>query len=104
MKLKEPVINYELNEEFRNKKYTHEDFKEKELWLQLLYENVFEALGYSKNKSIMLKLAQSANVNFLTSLKNEGSNGLKLESSLFGISGLLPDAEKLPENHSSDYT
>lgn len=104
MHLKEPVINYELNEEFRNKKYTHEDFKEKELWLQLLYENVFEALGYSKNKSIMLKLAQSADVDFLSSLKTNGNFGLKLESSLFGISGLLPEAEKLPENHSSDYT
>lgn len=104
MQLKEPVINYELNEEFRNKKYTHEDFKEKDLWLQLLYENVFEALGYSKNKSIMLKLAQSAKIEFLSSLKNGKEFPLKLESALFGISGLLPDADKLPENHSSEYT
>jgi len=104
MQVKEPVISYELNEEFKNKKYNSEDFREKELWMQLLYENVFEALGYSKNKSIMLKLAQSANVDFLSSLKSNGSFGLKLESSLFGISGLLPDTEKLPENHSSDYT
>lgn len=105
LQLKEPVIKYELGEEFRNKNYTHNDFKQKDLWLQLLYENVFEALGYSKNKSIMMKLAQSANINFINSFLNDGkTDKQKLEAALFGISGLLPDAEKLPDNHKSEYT
>lgn len=102
-KLKEPVISYDLTEDFENKEYTHEDFKERELWLQLFYEHVFEALGYSKNKSIMLKLARAADVNFLSSLNGKNFK-TSLESALFGISGLLPDAEKLPENQSSEYT
>ena len=29
-----------------------------------MYEQIFEALGYSKNKEIMLKLARSADVKF----------------------------------------
>lgn len=104
LQLKEPVVNYEISEEIRNKNYTPSDFKEKELWLQLLYENIFEALGYSKNKSIMLKLAQSADIEFLKTINNSEHNLIKYESALFGISGLLPDADKIPENHSSEYT
>lgn len=104
LRLKEPVVNYEIPEEIRNKNYSHDDFKEKEIWLQLLYENIFEALGYSKNKSIMLKLAQSADIEFLKSLKLNGTDLTKYEAALFGISGLIPEADKIPENHSSEYT
>ncbi len=103
LNLKEPVIAYDLNEEFQKKNYTHDDYKEKELWLQLFYEHVFEALGYSKNKTIMLKLAQYANIQFLRELLKNDRSIIQLESALFGISGLLPDSEKLP-NNKSDYT
>lgn len=104
LNLKEPVITYELNEEFHKRTFTHEDFKAKELWQQLFYEHVFEALGYSRNKSIMLKLAQSTDINFLNSLISSNNSVTQIEAALFGISGLLPEAEKLPDNQSSDYT
>lgn len=104
MQLNEPVIKYELSKDFQTKKYTHSDFNNRELWQQLLYEFIFEALGYSKNKSNMLKLAQSANIKFLDKINDE-KNFLELaESALFNISGLMPDVEKLPGNQSSDYT
>ncbi len=43
--------------------------KKKNLWQQLLYELVFEALGYSKNKNIMMKLAQNVNLNYFKEFK-----------------------------------
>ncbi|MCB9249287.1 MAG: hypothetical protein H6613_12460 [Ignavibacteriales bacterium] len=34
-----------------------------------MYEFIFEALGYSKNKRMMQKLAQSVNLKFLNSIE-----------------------------------
>lgn len=98
MHLKEPVIQYELRPEFEQKEFERKDFDDIELWQQLLYEMVFEALGYSKNKSIMLKLAQSANIDFLNKLGNDNDSLLRFESALFNISGLMPKEEKFKGN------
>ncbi len=99
--IKEPVIGYDLSQSFQERKFTHDDFKDKKLWEQVLYEIVFEALGYSKNKTIMMSLAQSANLGFLRKL---GDDNLKIESALFNIAGLLPNSNKLPDEETSEYT
>ena len=59
LQLKEPMIKYTPDENFYNKKFTEEDFIDKDIWNQLIYESTFEALGYSKNKDIMFNLAKS---------------------------------------------
>lgn len=92
LKLKEPVIRYELTKEFNNKEFSHEDFKIQTIWNQLLYEFVFEALGYSKNKTIMLKLAQNTRLNFLDKFKNDENLITVLESIFYNISGLIPES------------
>jgi len=104
LNIKEPIIRYDLKPEFEDKKFTHDDFKHRELWQQLFYEMVFEALGYSKNKGIMLSLAQSVNVNFINKLGHDGEFYERVESVLFNVAGMMPDVHNLPENESSDYT
>jgi hypothetical protein len=102
--IKEPVIRYDLTEAFQKRVFTHEDFKTRDLWEQLLYEMLFEALGYSKNKTIMLHLAQSANLEFLRKLGNDSDFLTRIESALFNIGGLIPNVEELPEEGTSAYT
>lgn len=104
LNFKEPIVRYELDEKFYNRTYTQNDFSDQEIWQQLVYESVFEALGYSKNKEIMKSLAKSANIHFLNSLDKNGDFLLKIESSLFNISGLIPDVGNLPDEETSSYT
>lgn len=101
---KEPVVRYDLAPDFQNKNFDHKDFKDKDIWQQLLYELIFEALGYSKNKVIMYKLAQSANVDFLKKVSSDDGTLNRIESLLFNIAGLAPDTGNLPEDGVSDYS
>ena len=91
LELKEPIIRYELTEEFNKKKFTQEDFNDKQLWSQLLYELIFEALGYSKNKNIMMKLAQNIRLDFLSKLNGNTESLSQLEAVYFNIAGLMPE-------------
>ena len=102
LKTNEPIIRYELSEDFNNKKFAQDDFKDRELWQQLLYELTFEALGYSKNKYMMMKLAQSVNLSFLKQFRAEENFNNLIESSLYNISGLIPEVDSKNEN-SSEY-
>lgn len=99
--IKEPVIGYDLTDSFNERKFIHDDFKDKKVWEQVLYEIVFEALGYSKNKTIMMSLAQAANLKFMEKL---GNDNLKIESALFNIAGIIPKSDKLPDEETSEYT
>ncbi|GBD89740.1 hypothetical protein BMS3Abin04_00448 [bacterium BMS3Abin04] len=103
LKLKEPVIKYELTEQFNNRTFSHEDFNNRNIWKQLFYELIFEALGYSKNKSPMLKLARYADINFMQSLGEDDDLLTRIESSLFKISGLLPDVENTSDGELTEY-
>lgn len=103
LQLKEPVVRYEIPQNYFEKKYTTEELNKREVWEQLFYEDAFGALGYAQNKNIMLKLAKSANISFLKSLP-VGQNSLKVyESVLFNISGLMPDAKKMKKEDTSEY-
>ncbi len=101
--LKEPLIKYSLDENFFNKKFTEEDFTDKDIWNQLVYESTFEALGYSKNKDIMFKLAKIADINYLKKYSKEPDFEFMLEAILFNISGLIPDVSKLSDEVSIEY-
>jgi hypothetical protein len=104
MNLKEPVVNYDYDETQLEKYSSPDDFKSTILWQQLIYESVFEALGYSKNKEIMLKLAKASDINFLSSFLSRDNFVRFVESALFNISGLMPDIYNLPDEETSDYT
>ena len=104
MNINEPVIKYELTPEFKNRKFSYEEFKDRYIWQQTLYEFVFEALGYSQNKMPMLKLAQNADLSFLKSITDKNNFSDITEAVLYKVSGLLPEVKKLPAEDVSDYT
>ncbi|MCX6149737.1 MAG: DUF2851 family protein [Ignavibacteriales bacterium] len=103
LSLKEPVIKYDLTSEFLAREFTYNDFKIKELWQQVFYEFIFEALGYSKNKNAMIHLAQFANTEFITSMENSENINLTIQSCLFNIAGIIPEELKLSENLDNKY-
>lgn len=104
LNLKEPIIQYDLDEKFYNRKFVTNDFKDKTVWHQLIYESIFEALGYTKNKDIMRRLAEAANTRFLEQFINEPDFVLVAESVLYNIAGLMPDVESLPDDETTEYT
>lgn len=103
LNIREPVIAYDLTQRFHEKKFKHSDFSVKELWLQLFYELVFEALGYSKNKVQMTELAQSANINFLKKIEKDGILLEKYEAFLLYVSGLIKPSDKISNQDSKSY-
>lgn len=104
LQLKEPVIKYDLDERFYNREFEQNDFNDRKIWQQLFYENIFEALGYSKNKEMMRKLSEAADINFLEKLSAKENAVYYIESALFNISGLMPDVYNLPDEEVSEYT
>ena len=103
MNLKEPVISFDLRPEFQNQQFDGAEFKPKEIWQQLFYELVFEALGYSKNKSIMQRLAMSVDIQFLNKLGNDSETIRRYESALFNVSGLMPNPEAFSNSEITEY-
>lgn len=101
--LKEPILKYNFDKEIRNREFTSDEFTDKQIWNQILYEMIFEALGYSKNKSIMLKLSNAASIKFLNSLPAEQNSVKYFESILFNISGLLPEINEIPDEETAAY-
>jgi Protein of unknown function (DUF2851) len=103
LNIKEPVVQYELNEKFLNRTFTHEDFNDSEIWEQVLYEFVFEALGYTSNKDIMKRIAQSVDIRLLKkNLADDG--GIEMLESLFlNVSGLVPPSVKYEDEETTEY-
>jgi len=103
LNIKEPVVTYELTSQFHERKFQHKDFAKKEVWQQLFYELLFEALGYSKNKVQMVELAKAANINFLKKIETDGVLVDKYEALLFYISGLIKSTSKITTNEAKEY-
>ncbi len=62
------------------------------VWVQILYEKVMEALGYSKNKFPFQKLSQNLTLKFISEHSFAHSYEkqiLKIQSILFGVAGFL---------------
>ena len=100
--LKEPVIRYELNEKFYNRTISQKDFCQKIIWQQLVYESVFEALGYAKNKEIMKALAKAVGIQFLQTIDRH-DYVFTVESILINVAGLMPDINNLPDEEITFY-
>jgi hypothetical protein len=103
LQLNEPMIKYLPDENYHNKKFTGDDFVDRDIWHQLIYESTFEALGYSKNKDIMFNLAKYANIKYLKKFNSENELQFIIESVLFNVSGLIPDVSKLPDEETIEY-
>jgi len=103
LNLKEPVVKYSLDENFYNKKYTADDFKDAELWKQLFYEQVFEALGYSKNKKEFLQLSTFADYPFIKKIMKNGDTLHHIEALLFNVAGVIPDSDSINDEETLEY-
>ena len=102
LKIKEPVFKYDLPPDFDEKPVDKTKFQTKEIWEQVFYEMLFEALGYSKNKLIMMNLARSVRMDFIKKFRNEKNYLELIETALFGVGGLLPkENEIIPEKMSA---
>jgi hypothetical protein len=89
MNIREPIVRYDFGEEFRNKKFSTDDFNDTVIWQQILYEMIFEALGYSKNKEMMGNLAKAVNLDYLYELERTNNFKTVIESALFNVSGII---------------
>ncbi|MCF6269560.1 MAG: DUF2851 family protein [Melioribacteraceae bacterium] len=104
LNIKEPTVKYSLQPEFQKREFNSEDFKMKTLWQQLLYEQLFEALGYTQNKEIMLKLSRAVNIDFVQNhIANHKESG-GIDSIFFNVAGLVPQVKSLPKEEVSEYT
>lgn len=103
MGVEEPVIGYDLSQKFLEREFNSSDFQSREIWKQLLYELVFEALGYSNNKLQMLALAKSANIHVLKKIKNDENIVERIEAVLLKISGLAQSKNVLRNKESIEY-
>ncbi len=103
MNIREPIVRYDFSEEFFKRKFSPDEFDDKFIWQQLVYELIFEALGYSNNKDLMLKLAKAVNINFLKEFSQHKNLQKIIESSLFNVSGLIPLSVKFSEEATAEY-
>jgi hypothetical protein len=103
MNIREPILKYDFGEDYYNKKYSPHEFSDIQIWEQLIYEMIFEALGYSRNKEIMHRLAKAVNVSFLNKFRTDEKFELLTESALFNVSGLIPQKTKYYEEATTDY-
>lgn len=104
LNLKEPIIQYDLDENFFKRKFVSKDFGNKNIWFQLIYESIFEALGYVNNKDIMRRLAEAVDIRFLNQFVNEDDFEFITESILFNVAGLVPEVEILPDEETTEYS
>jgi len=103
MNIKEPVVRYDFGEDFANKKFKPKDFSNTLIWQQIIHEMIFEALGFSKNKEMMLRLAKAVNVEYLIKFV-ENENFLQMiESALLNVSGLIPEKISFKDERASEY-
>ncbi len=63
--------------------------KKSSVWEQALYEFIFEALGFAKNKEQMMKLSAIVTLKILSRAGN--GNVQNVQAMLYGVSGLLFD-------------
>lgn len=103
MNIREPILKYDFGQDFFNKKYSPSDFNDIYIWEQLIYEMIFEALGYSRNKEIMVKLAKAVNITFLNIFRSDERFELITESALFNVSGIIPQKLKYHEEATTEY-
>ena len=103
LNIREPIIKYDFGEDYYNKQYSLSQFSDTEIWEQLIYEMIFEALGYSRNKGIMIKMAKAVNISFLNHYRSNENFQLITESALFNVSGIIPQKVNYKEEATTEY-
>jgi hypothetical protein len=103
MNIREPIVQYDFGEEFRNKKFSTDEFNHTVIWQQLIYEMIFEALGYSKNKEMMGNLAKAVNLKFLYELEGTDNFKMVIESALFNVSGIIEKKYSSLDEDTAEY-
>lgn len=103
MNIREPVLKYDFGEDYYNRKFMHSEFSDIHIWEQLIYEMIFEALGYSRNKEIMMKMAKAVNISYLNNFRSNDKFELMIECSLFYVSGIIPQKSKYREESTTEY-
>lgn len=83
--------------------YDAGDFRSAQLWHQVLYEGVLEALGYSKNQEAFLRLARNVRLSHLADVAPSGEGILAVESVLFHAAGLLPPNKTIVDTAGRKY-
>jgi len=101
LQIKEPKIYHDFYKEVSTRTFNQSEFEQKQIWETLLYEQIFEALGYSKNKDSMLKLSRYAEIDSFYKIENRDSE--TIESILFHISGLFPAVTDILDERTSEY-
>jgi hypothetical protein len=96
--IREPKMRYygDIDElPVPNHEYTQHDFTPRWLWEQVLYEGMFEALGYSKNREPFLTLARNVRIDFLREriASTPEDQQTVLRAILFGVAGFLPTSD-----------
>jgi hypothetical protein len=98
--LEEPTADqqYAIPEEAYTGKLCYEDLNKKHVWEQLFYESIFEALGYSQNKNVLMKLSQIMNISLIDSLNIPKEHFIEvLEGLYFVAGGILPTPETIKD-------
>jgi len=103
MSIREPIVHYDFGEDFINRKYRPKDFSSRVIWQQIIYEMIFEALGFAKNKDMMLKLAKAVNVEYLNKFAEQEKFLHMIESALLNVSGLIPEKVTFKDEKNSEY-
>ncbi len=103
MKIAEPQHGYDVPLEYLERKLTRKELNTKAVWEQLFYEGLFEALGYSKNKDIMLRLAKAVELKYLRKFGKDAEFFHKAEALFFHVSGLLELTHKEQSEETSGY-
>ena len=103
MNIREPIVRYDFGEDFTNRKYRPKDFSSSIVWQQIIYEMIFEALGFSKNKEMMLKIAKAVNVEYLNKFAKQENFLQMIESALLNVGGLIPEKITFNEEKTSEY-
>jgi len=101
LNVKEPKVYHDFHQEISRREFEQKDFDHLTLWQQLYYEQIFEALGYSKNKDIMVRLSKCADIKFFKTIPD--LNRKKIESVLFNVSGLFPEVTEIASEGTSEY-
>jgi hypothetical protein len=101
-KISEPKVSHSFFKDIKERKFYSKEFDDLTLWNQILYEEIFEALGYTKNKEIMSKLGRSLEYDFILRI-DANAFVENAESALFNISGLIPDVSKINDEETLEY-
>ena len=81
--------------------YRRTDFARRQLWDQLLYEGIMEALGYSKNASSFAALARTVPLSLLRRYGLTDTD--TMTALLLGAAGLLPSTRIIDDPESRRY-